>query len=861
MSRGQLRIYLGAARGVGKTYAMLSEGHRRQARGADVVVATIQTRGRAQVAALLTGLPIVPETHAPDELDLAAVLARRPAVALVDELARPAADGAAAHDTAFEHRWQEVLALLDAGIDVITTLNVQEVESLRDVGVDIVGAGQTSTVPDAFLRQAQQIELVDITPEALRRRLAHGNLFAPDEVDAALADYYRPGNLTALREVALLWLADRVDEGLHQYRTEHGIDRTWETRERVVVALSGGPDGDILVRRGARIAGRLHGDLLAVHVSRPDQASITDPADLASQRVLVESLGGSFAQVVGEDVWATVLAFARNENATSLVVGARSQPWLGAVARRRTLASSALAEAAPIEVHLVPRSMPSSRPRRARSSAEGLRRRRVVAFGLAVIGMPLLTAALLPLQGALSLPSDLLIYLVAVVGVALVGGLGPALAGAVCAMLLSNYYFTPPLHTLDVASGEHLLALGVFVGAAVLISSLVNRISRRTRQAVESAAEAQTLSSLSATVLAGRASVPDLMSQVRQTFGVRWVALAGGEPPRREIIEQTGEPPATAGPKQDLESQAVVPVEPGIVLLVQGRPLSASDLRVLRAFGAQVAVALERERLARAAAAAGPALEADRTRTALLRAVSHDLRTPLAAARAAVAGLRTRDVAWTPQMRDELLSTAQVSLERLTRLVENLLDLSRLQADAMSVFPRPIDLDDVLAHGLREVDPGGVLVRLAVPEDLPEVIADAALLERVVVNLVRNALLHAPSATPPLVQAGAVHDRVEIRVVDRGPGVPLAQREQIFAPFQRLGDRDSRPGVGLGLAVARGLTVAMSGTLEAEDTPGGGLTMVVSLPAVLDGPATVPPGSREIADAGVARPARLGTQP
>ena len=325
MGTGQLRVYFGAAPGVGKTYKMLEEGHRRLGRGTDVVIGFVETHGRQRIAELMEGLEVIPRTTVTDrggttleEMDLVAVLARRPEVALIDDLAHTNAFG-----SSHEKRWQDIQELLDAGITVITTVNVQHLESLNDVVYEITGVRQRETVPDAVVRQAEQIELVDMTPEALRRRLAHGNVYTPERIDAALGNYFRIGNLTALRELALLWVAGKVDEQLDKYRADHNIGSHWETRERVVVALTGGPEGDTLIRRAARIAARTKGaDLLAVHVVRSDGLSGGDPAHLSRQRVLVEDLGGTYHQVVGTDIPAALLAFARGVNATQLVLGA-----------------------------------------------------------------------------------------------------------------------------------------------------------------------------------------------------------------------------------------------------------------------------------------------------------------------------------------------------------------------------------------------------------------------------------------------------------------------------------------------------------------------------------------------------------
>src|ERR1700753_3709121 len=322
--RGQLRIYLGAAAGVGKTYALLSEGHRRAERGADVVVAFAETHGRAQTAAQLDGLEVIARRRLSyrdrewEEMDLDAVLARKPQIALVDELAHTNVPGSR-HDK----RWQDVDELLEAGIDVLSAVNVQHREPVIDVVEQITGVPQRETVPDAVVRAADQVELVDMTAEALRRRMAHGNIYPPEKIDAALTNSSRAGSLTALRELALLWLADKVDEGLQRYRAEHNISATWEARERVVVALTGGPEGETLIRRAARVAARTAGgDLLAVHVTKSDGPPGASPAHLARQRQLVEPLGGSYHQVVGDEIVDAMLPFARAETAPQLVLGA-----------------------------------------------------------------------------------------------------------------------------------------------------------------------------------------------------------------------------------------------------------------------------------------------------------------------------------------------------------------------------------------------------------------------------------------------------------------------------------------------------------------------------------------------------------
>src|SRR5215813_9248920 len=851
--RGSLRIYLGAAAGVGKMFAMLGEAHRRVSRGTDVVVAFVETHGRRRTTEQLAGLEVMPRVAIEyrgttfEEMDVDAVVARHPQIALVDELAHTNVPG-----SRNAKRWQDVEELLNAGIEVITTVNIQHLESLNDVVLKITGVPQRETVPDAVVRAANQVEMVDMTPEALRRRMAHGNIYAADKIDAALNNYFRPGNLTALRELALLWLADKVDEGLQQYRADHHITGTWEARERVVVALTGGPEGDTLIRRAARIAARSHGgDLLAVHVTRADGLTGANPAALAAQRQLVESLGGSYHQVVGDDIPETLLTFARAENATQLVLGASRRSWLSALFTGPGFGARTIRGSGDIDVHIVTHAQ-VGRGRGLPRPSGGLTLRRTLAgYALAVLLAPLLTLVLTSVRSDLNLVSDVLIFLVAVVVVALVGGFVPAVLLAIAASLLLNYYFVPPIHQFTIAEANNALALGVFVVVALLVSSVVDTAARRTRQAARAGAESELLTATAGSVLRGQRSVEAVLDRVREAFGMESVTLLerdGGKEgaPRRgpaagwRAVAHSGTPALTTPDDASVE----VPVGDALSLALLGRTLTAADRRVLGAFASYAAVALEQQRLAAEAEAARPIAEADRMRTALLTAVSHDLRTPIASAKAAVTSLRSPDVQWTAEDREELLATADESLDKLTRLVDNLLDMSRLQTGALSVFPRPAWLDEIVARALDHLGPAGKDVIVDIPDSVPEVQVDPAILERVIVNLTSNALRYSPPGKPPLLAASALGDRVELRVVDKGPGIPADDRDRIFVPFQRLGDTDNTTGVGLGLALSRGLTEVMGGTLDPEETPGGGLTMIISLLAAPGDKATAP-GRRE----------------
>jgi two-component system, OmpR family, sensor histidine kinase KdpD len=853
MARGHLRIYLGAAPGVGKTYAMLGEGRRRHERGTDVVVGFVEPHGRRHTEEMIDGLEVVPRRTLEyrdatfTEMDVDAVLARRPEVALVDELAHTNVPG-----SRNEKRWQDIEELLNAGIDVISAVNIQHLESINDVVQKITGVPQRETVPDVVVRAADQIELVDMTPEALRRRMAHGNIYAADKVDAALGNYFRVGNLSALRELALLWLADRVDAGLQRYRAQHDIDTTWEARERVVVALTGGPEGETLIRRAARIAARSSGgDLLAVHITRPDGLTGANPSALAAQRRLVESLGGTYHQVVGDDISRALLDFARAENATQLVLGGSRRSRFGSIFSGPGIGASTIRDSGDIDVHIVTHSEIGRGRQRIGWGDSLSTRRRLYGFALALLLPPGMTA-LLSVSSADNLTSDMLTFLFGVIVVALVGGLWPAILMAVWGTLWLNFFFTPPLRTLTISEANNVLALGIFVVVAALVSSVVDRAARRTRQAASSAAESETLATLAGTVLRGETALPALLERVRESFGMTGVALLE----RQAEVDSDGEVrPDPTGPWTTIakagdptcckpeEGDAELPARDDLVLVLEGRELAAEERRMVGAFANHAAALVDRARLSQQAAEVKPLAEADKLRTALLRAVGHDLRSPLASAKASVTSLRSTDVDWTESERAELLATADESLDRLARLVDNLLDMSRLQAGALSVFKRPTALDEVVPGVLADLPDGQVVVDI--PDTLPLAAADPALLERVVANLVANAVRHSPPGRPPMISGSALGDTVELRVVDRGPGIPKEHRDRVFAPFQRLGDTDNTAGVGLGLALSRGLTEAMGGSLTPEDTPGGGLTMVVSLPAATGDRERPVPGSRE----------------
>lgn len=825
--RGRLRVLLGAAPGVGKTYTMLEEGKRLLAEGKDVVIGIVETHGRAGTARMVEGLPTVPRAvmhHRGitlEELDLDAVLRRAPDIALIDELAHTNVPG-----SRHEKRWQDVDEILNAGIDVISTVNIQHIESLNDVVEQITGVPQRETVPDTFVRSAGQIEVIDLAPQALRDRLAGGQVYPAERIDAALSNYFRLGNLTALRELALIWLADEVDQALNTYRREHGIAGTWEARERVVVALTGGPEGATLLRRGARIASRTAGgELIAVHVTSQDGLRSGYPALLAEQRALAEQLGGTYHQVIGDDIPTALIDFAKSHNATQLVIGASRRGRLSGVFGPG-IGSTVVRESGDIDVHIVNHEEVGSRLTLPPLTGALTRGRLVWGFIVALLVGPALAGLLTLVRSPDALTTDVLAFQLLVVVVALIGGIWPAVFAAVLSGLTLDFLFIEPLYTVHINRINQLLSLILYVITATLVSLIVDRAARFTRAARRSEAEAEVMQTLAGSVLRGSNAVQAIIDRTREAFQLPGVRLMRGD----EVLARSGEPVAD-------NHFTAANVAPGVVLELHGPDLQAGQQRLLAVVTAQLAAALEHEDLEKTAEQIEPIAASDRVRGALLSALSHDLRKPLAAASAAVGGLRMAGIHLDDEDRRELLQTAHESLETLAVLVTDLLDVSRLQSGVLAVKVLPTDPSEVIAPALDESHLGPNDVRLTLNHEGAKVLADPVLLQRVIVNLLTNAVRYCPPDVPIHVTTSTFGDHLEIRVIDRGPGIPEEKKDDVFVPFQRLGDTDNTTGLGLGLALARGFVESMHGTLTPEDTPGGGLTMVISLPTV--DPATV----------------------
>ncbi len=814
-----MRVYLGAAPGVGKSFAMLSEGQRRRHRGTDVVIGSMASHGRAPIEQLATGLESVAVNGA---LDPAAVLHRHPALVLIDQLAAPGTL------SVHRKRWEDVNDFLDAGIDVITTVNINQLESLRDVAANITGVRAEHTVPDAFVRSADQVELVDMAPEALRRRLAHGNIYPAEQVDAALAHFFRIGNLGALRELALSWLADQVEDSLDDYLDAHNIEAAWETRERVVVAITGAVGADMVIRRAARLARRGRGALIGVHVVPEDGFTSRAGDELSAHRALLVELGGTYHEVVGDDIGAALVEFARTEKATQVVIGAsRRSRWEHL--RRVSVVQDVLRRAGSLDVHVIagPDTMrPPMLVRLRRRSA--LSRRRVLsAWILVLVGLPSLTLGVLRFPAHVGLSAVLLIFLVLVMGTATIGGFAPGLAAAFGAFLLSNWFFVPPRHTLAISGPQNLVALVVFVAVGATVSTLVDRVAAGSRDALRARAEAEVLARTTITMVGEADPLDHLVDQLLATFSVSGVALLSR-------VDQGWTVDASAGhhvPRSPTDGTSL-PLDPqgNHVLVLADAELSADDHRFLRTVAGQLWLAMETRRLQETAARADALGETNALRTAMLQAVSHDLRTPLSSIKASATSLLSTEVVWTSQERHELLSMIDEEADRLNRLVGNLLDMSRLQAGAVRVSLASVSAEEIVDRALVSLGHLAMEPIVDVDETMPLISGDSALLERAVANVIGNALGWSPPNCPVRVEGRTVGSFVHLRVIDRGPGIPMAQREAVFEPFQRLGDRSNAAGAGLGLAIARGFTRATGGDVELDDTPGGGLTVTIFLP-------------------------------
>ncbi|MFD1626308.1 sensor histidine kinase [Azospirillum griseum] len=873
-ARGRLKIFLGAAPGVGKTYEMLQTAQAKRRDGEDIVVGVVETHGRKETEALVAGLEIVPRRrvehkgHGLDEMDLDAILARRPGIVLVDELAHTNAPGCR-----HAKRYQDVEELLAAGIDVYSTLNIQHVESLNDVVAKITRVRVRETVPDSIVDRADDIEVIDITPDDLIQRLQQGKIYLPRTAERAIRHYFSPGNLTALRELALRRTAERVDDQLLTHMQAHAISGPWAAGERLLVCVNEDATGAALVRYARRQAERLRARWGAIHVetSRALRLSEADRDRIADTLRLVERLGGEAVTVPGRDVAETVVEHARATNVTHIVI-AKSRRSRWAELLRGSVAHSLIRRAGDISVHVIAATtadpIPAKTVKTAPSARGGLR------WGPFLAAAGYVAAALgvgVALHRVMALNNMALVFLTAVLASAVTGGLGPSLFACVASVLAFNYFFLPPLYTFTIADPENIVALLVFAVVAVIASNLTARVRA---QAVTARARVKTTEDLYlfSRKLAGVVTMDDLLwataYQIAAMLKVHVVLLL---PDGDSVAVRAGYPPEDVIDDSDLAAAVwawennratgrgadtlpgakwlFLPMRTGrgLVGVVgidtsggrsgAGSLLTPDQRRLLDALIDQAALAIERVTLAEDVDRARLAAETERLRSALLTSISHDLRTPLASILGSATSLKSYGPMLDEESRLELAATIQEEAERLNRFIANLLDMTRLESGAIRPRADAVDLADVVGSALERVGRilAGHRVAMELAPGLPMVAIDAVLVEQALFNLLDNAGKYAPAGSRITVRAKAEADgqRVRVEVLDEGDGVPPEDLERIFDPFYRVQAQDrQRAGTGLGLAICRGFVEAMGGTITAANrTDRKGAVFTLSLPA------------------------------
>lgn len=868
--RGKFKIFFGAAPGVGKTYEMLSAARRRKAEGVDVVVGVVETHGRAETEAQLAGLEIVPRRRVDykgrvlEEMDLDAILARRPALVLVDELAHSNAPG-----SHHPKRYLDVQDLLAAGIDVYSTLNVQHVESLNDVVARITRIRVRETVPDSVVDAADDVELVDITPADLIARLGEGKVYVREHAQRALKHYFSPGNLTALRELALRRTAERVDDQMLSYMREHAIAGPWGAGERVLVCVDPGPDAANTVRAAKRTADGLDAELIALYVETGRHAllSETEQARLAEALRLAEQLGAEVVRVPGRSVVEEVLAFARARNATRVVVGkSRRSRWFelrhGSVVDQLVRSGSGLAvEVAPsgdkAEPH-GPVDWLSGAPRTVGPYVEG------------VLTTAAATAAGVLINDHVGLPNISLIFVVPVMAAAARHGLVPSLWVSGLSVLCFNFFFLPPLYQFTIADPANLLALFFLMFVAVVASALGTRTRAQTEAARREARTNAELYAFSRKI-AGVIDLDDLLwivvTHLARLMRAEIAILMPERSPSEtgRLVLRAAFPPDSDFSEADLAAarwswDAERPTGRGTDTLPGGRwlfmpirtsrssigvigvlptgaagEIASSARRLLEAVGNQTAVAIERVALAADIDQARLGAERERLRSAMLTSVSHDLRTPLASIIGALSSLRSYGDRYDAPTREELLGTALSEAERLDRFVGNLLDMTRLDAGVVVPRRETVEVGDLISTALRRAAPvlKDRIVTSALAPDLPPLSLDFVLAEQALFNLLDNAAKYSAAGGRIEVEGRRAGGRVEIVVRDDGPGIDPAALGRLFDKFYRADDGDRRrAGTGLGLAIAKGFVEVQGGTIVARNREDrSGAEFVVSYPA------------------------------
>jgi two-component system sensor histidine kinase KdpD len=883
--RGRLKIFFGANAGVGKTFAMLEAARRRKAEGADVVVGYVEPHGRAETESLLEGLeqlPFLATTHRGAnlrEFDLDAALARRPALVLVDEFAHTNAAGAR-----HAKRWQDVEDLLAAGIDVYTTINVQHIESLNDVVAQITGTRMQETVPDKVFDQADEVELVDISPDDLLQRIKAGKVYLPERAQHALENFFRKGNLIALRELALRATADRVDAEMREYRDDHSIKGTWAAGERLLVCVGPDAQAEKLVRSGKRMAAALHAEWIVVYVETPELLRLS--GEERNRRInllrLAESLGAQTVTLDGPVAAQVLLEYARTRNVNRMLVGTPNRrAWR--LWRRPSTTEALVRNSGDIDIHVVSGDGAEHSTRDvllARSSVHlgisteksGKRRWPGYAWGLAATAI--CTGVCWAIQAWFDLPNLIMVYLLGAVLIASRFGRGPAVMVAVTNVVALDYFFVPPLFSFAVSDSQYLLTFGVMLGMAVIIGNLTASVRLQARVAGHRERRTALLYAMSRELAATRGEENIARIAVRHTsevFGAQVAVLLPDENGVMTLPRGAGEPgslhgadigvaqlvmdngrmaglgtdtlpggdtiylPLNSAKAQRPDNVAKLPTVLGVLAVLPAnsrRVLLPEQLHLLETFAGQIAIALERAHLADQAQSAEVDAGNERVRSSLLSAISHDLRTPLAVIAGSASSLADADSGLDASRRREMALAIYQQAEQMAQLVTNILDMTRFEAGKPTLNRQWHPLEEIVGAVLHRLESrlSRRKVHVDLPEDLPLAWIDGVLIEQVFANLLENALKYTPETTPVEIAATATTERITVSVIDSGPGVRPGDESRVFEKFYRASAEGAVSGAGLGLTICRAIVEAHGGDIWVENRLAGGAMFCFTLP-------------------------------
>jgi two-component system sensor histidine kinase KdpD len=874
---GKLKVFFGANPGVGKTYAMLEAAHEQRRDGVDVVIGVVETHGRAETEALVSGLEVLARRAVDyrgtvlQEFDLDAALARRPTLILIDELAHANAPG-----LRHAKRWQDVQELLRAGISVYTTVNVQHLESLNDVVTQITGVRVRETIPDSVLERADDVELIDLPPDDLLQRLKDGKVYVPEQIQRAIQNFFAKGNLIALRELALRRTAERVDQQMEVYRRDHAVVRTWPAAETIIVCVNMKPRGPRLIRAARQMAADLHAKWVAVYVQIPRHLRLpqAERDQLVQTMRLAEQLGAETITLTGENVAQELLSYARSRNATKIILGkpvrARWKEWIFG-----SVVSELIHQSGEIDIYVITGEAGEGQPLVRRT----LRRTSdISSYAYASVGVLCATAVAWLMFPYFAPANLIMMYLIAVVTVAIRYGRGPSVLASLLSVAAFDVFFVPPYFSFAVSDIQYLLTFAVMLVVALVISNLAVRLHQQAELARYRERRTGVLYAMSRDLATHRGTsmlVQLAVQHLRDVFDAQ-VAIFLADADRRVQLQRSEGLYFEFDPKESGVAQWVfdhheraglgtdtLPGASALYMPLLGstggigvmavrptdtsRLLDPDQLHLLESLVNQTALAVERTRLSEEAQRAHVRAETERMRNAILSSVSHDLRTPLATITGAASSLVEERGDLDPAARRELSRSIYREADRLDRLLKNLLDMMRIEAGAVQLNKEWHPVDEVVGAALARLE--GQLrdhtVNTAFPADLPLVLVDGVLLEQVVINLVENAVKYAPPGSAIDLSGSASDREVIVEIADRGPGIPFGEESRIFDKFYRA--KPAREGgVGLGLTICRGIIEAHGGRIWAKNRPGGGALFGFAIPL----PDRQPPVETEQTEAG-----------